>query len=493
MAMDRRPTAGFAIKVPCTVQGAEAALFLNFCHHPGIGMPVDHRGREVAEDELHRGVGFLRIPIDVGTWRKIPASETTKLEYIVDIILCKAIIERMMNDSYCNANAEFRPHVFELAMKTLEQSLPTVKIQRQVKLVKSCRYKHATRDAGPPCEFQELKGAAYAEEAPPPAQAYPPAPKAPEPEGPLIAEVTKKKTKPVVKKGFLNKPGKGGELYGPDGSKEGVLPENAGDPMGWIPKKLRNTCKIVDCNNPEYAAAQQAQEQKTTQEDGFAKMFKGLDLGERPSVFGEDKLVKGDDKYSVDYSRFEELEDPADEPVKDDRNFYYDEKGNVVSLSPEKKPEKAAPAAKGANVLDGIDFDKEFAALEKTLAGGLPDMSEAEKAFGADMKGFLNKAAEKDKAREAAREQKAGGAAKADAREEPKYIVTRNETVQVVVTLPLVSSMKTVELDVAEATLRLASPEYLLECKLPCAVDANATSAKFKKSTRELVVTIPPK
>jgi len=322
-----------------------------------------------------------------------------------------------------------------------------------------------------------------------------------------------------VKKGFLNK-AKGGELYGVDGSKEGVLPENAGDPMGWIPKKLRNTCKIVDCNNPEYAAQTQAQEKKQAHNDEFAKMFKGLEgcLGEKPSVFGEDKLVKEGDKYSVDYSRFEELDDEEDgQPVKDDRDFYYDEKGNVVSLSPEKpaKPAGAAasapengPFAKsggfpGGALPDGFDFDKEMAALEKTLGAVngdgspslLPDMTDAEKAFGADLKGFLNKAAEKDKARDAAREQKQADAkaAKADAREEPKYLVTRNEHVQVVVNLPLVSSMKTVELDVAELTLRLASPEYLLECKLPCAVDANATSAKFKKSTRELVVTVPPK
>ena len=55
---------------------------------------------------------------------------------------------------------------------------------------------------------------------------------------------------PVLKKGFLN--GKGPKLYGPDGSKEGVVPENAGDPLGYIPKKLRNQCKIVDTRSPEY-------------------------------------------------------------------------------------------------------------------------------------------------------------------------------------------------------------------------------------------------
>lgn len=121
---------------------------------------------------------------------------------------------------------------------------------------------------------------------------------------------------------------------------------------------------------------------------------------------------------------------------------------------------------------------------------------EAEKTFETDMKGFLNKHAEKEKAKEEARQKRAKQKAQeqkaqTDSREVPQYVITRTEHVQVVVNLPLVNSMKAVELDVAADTLRLASPEYLLECKLPCAVDASATSAKFKKSTKELVVITP--
>ena len=44
-----------------------------------------------------------------------------------------------------------------------------------------------------------------------------------------------------MKKGFLNSNAK--PLY-PKGSEEGILPENAGDPLGYLPKSLRQSCKV---------------------------------------------------------------------------------------------------------------------------------------------------------------------------------------------------------------------------------------------------------
>eukprot|EP00658_Telonema_sp_P-2_P073012 TRINITY_DN6207_c0_g2_i1.p1 TRINITY_DN6207_c0_g2~~TRINITY_DN6207_c0_g2_i1.p1 ORF type:complete len:226 (+),score=74.13 TRINITY_DN6207_c0_g2_i1:219-896(+) len=60
----------------------------------------------------------------------------------------------------------------------------------------------------------------------------------------------------VVKKGFLNssklkKQGTG--MYGENGSGEGILPEGAGDPMGWMPKKLRGMCNVVDTSKQSEA------------------------------------------------------------------------------------------------------------------------------------------------------------------------------------------------------------------------------------------------
>jgi len=108
-------------------------------------------------------------------------------------------------------------------------------------------------------------------------------------------------------------------------------------------------------------------------------------------------------------------------------------------------------------------------------------------------KGFLLEAEKKEKARAEKRAATQSAVAKADAdtRQVPEYHVTKNDTVKVVVNLPLISSMKNVDLDVSTNKLRLSSPEYKdLDCKLPCDVDASKTKASFKKSTKELVVTI---
>jgi hypothetical protein len=560
MADQRRPNAGFAIKVACTVQGAEAQLYLNFCHHLGIGMPVDNRGREVLEDQLHRGVGFLRIPIDVGTWRKISAGETSKLAYICDVIFCETLIKKLMNDEYCKANVEFRPHLFELAMKTLESSLPSLKIERNVKLVKKCRYVNSMREEGGydrPEPFQELQGAGYDEPLTKPA--------APEP---IIEEVKSgKKTKPVVKKGFFNteQAKKAKPLY-PEGSGEGVLPENAGDPLGYLPKKLRQTCKVVDCNNPEYAAAMtpgtpeyQAAaaaaagkpKPPAPGQKEMEKMFGKLPEFERPSVFQEDKLVKDDDdglgRYSNDYSRFDALDDedeqpPAPPPTKGDpsRDYYYDERGNVVKFSdapkasstpaPPAQPTKptqaqsearAAGDEASAKLLEqlaqmsggegeaNLDMAKLMSDLgnltdteKQFIAEMEPQMEEAMKAKGATpgprpdapdvKKGFLLDQMAKEKAR---KEQPTGtgssDSTNSGVREVPTYTVAHNEDVRIVVSMPLAASMKGVDLDVAARTLRVESAEYLLECDLPCRVDPAQAKASFKKATRELVITVP--
>merc|ERR1712196_728176 len=71
---------------------------------------------------------------------------------------------------------------------------------------------------------------------------------------------------------------------------------------------------------------------------------------ERPSVFGEDALLKDDDdgvaKYSNDYSRFDKLDDVEEVkgPQIPERDFYYDEKGNVIKLDAAPAvPSKPAP------------------------------------------------------------------------------------------------------------------------------------------------------
>jgi hypothetical protein len=398
-----------------------------------------------------------------------------------------------------------------------------------------------------PEKFQELKGAAYADE---PKPAPPPAEPAPQ-----LIEEKKPATKTAVKKGFLNNT-KGKSLYGPEGSAEGVLPENAGDPLGYIPKSLREKCKIVDSNNPQYQQAQTQQTEAQKKKDEFSKMFGDLGSSfERPSVFGEDKLVKDDDdgigRYSNDYSRFEKLDDVEEsKPTIPERDFYYDEKGNVIKLdstpaAPSKpaavpttapagyptsqsepadsKDERAKKAAEASDLLaklgkatnngDLTDIDtnkllEELGGLsdaeKQFLAEMEPQMDEAMKAMNKQAppgprpdapdvkKGFLLEQMEKNAAKAAAKKQSTSDTSAAStSRTAPQYTIACNPDVRVVVSMPLITSIKNVDLDVAARTLRIASPEYLLECELPSRVDPSQTKASFKKASRELVLTIP--
>merc|ERR1719262_997585 len=157
-----------------------------------------------------------------------------------------------MDDEFNNTMGDYRPFIINLALQRIESSIGVKLSTQKVKLVKKFLYKDGE---GPNCDiprdFTELpQEIETTEEVQPPRNPPPPA----EPEEPLIQDVTPGK-KPAVKKGFLNKASKA--LY-PEGSKEGVLPENAGDPLGYLPKGLRKTCKIVDTGAPEY----QEQEKK---------------------------------------------------------------------------------------------------------------------------------------------------------------------------------------------------------------------------------------
>jgi hypothetical protein len=157
--------------------------------------------------------------------------------------------------------------------------------------------------------------------------------------------------------------------------------------------------------------------------------------------------------------------------------------------------------AKFLEELGGLsDAEKQF------LAEMEPQMDEAMKSINAQStpsprpdapevkKGFLLEQMEKSKAAAKKREETSAGAGVAtssDARAAPQYTIACNPDVRVVVSMPLITSIKNVDLDVNARSLRIASPEYLLECDLPCRVDPAQSKASFKKASRELVLTIP--
>ena len=90
------------------------------------------------------------------------------------------------------------------------------------------------------------------------------------------------------------------------------------------------------------------------------------------SKWADDELEDdGDRKYSVDYSRFDKIQEDEEKPDVEERDFYYNEQGEVVKI---KKPSKPATAT------EGLESNTAKKSVDK------PSNLESQ------MKGFLNNA-----------------------------------------------------------------------------------------------------
>ena len=74
----------------------------------------------------------------------------------------------------------------------------------------------------------------------------------------------KKKSTAQKMKGFFDKAKPEDSLYGPEGSNEGVVPDGAGDPLGYLPKGLRDRCKVVDSSKLNQEQQDEAMQQYAT-------------------------------------------------------------------------------------------------------------------------------------------------------------------------------------------------------------------------------------
>merc|ERR1712194_346381 len=213
-------------------------------------------------------------------------------------------------------------------------------------------------------------------------------------EGFTIREHKPKPKKMAVAKGFFNSDkGKKGILYGEEGSKEGVLPENAGDPLGYIPKKLRQSCKIVDTGSEEYQkqdrARKQAEANNNKTNEMRSEMAKDMEKWvskhhKPPDKWAPDTLKEEDEdenrgiagaglvggggvtkvlerknnpstKASVDYSKFDAILAAEDEDVirtdaaaqeTKNRNWYVDSKSGDVKFKKSSSPAVATGSSK---------------------------------------------------------------------------------------------------------------------------------------------------
>lgn len=524
-ALPLRPSVGFCLQADST-GNPPARWFVNMVKHKMVEMPISYSGLKVSRDWiLSHGIGNLQVPFDIGSFRKLKerSEGARQATYCIDVVFNPLIIQLFMDDEFCNLMETYRPFVMNLALKRIEESIGIKLSSQSMKLVKSLRYKDGEDgDSAVPREFAELPDDTGSFDAEMPKQKV-----KEEPPEPLIEDISPGQRKPsAIKKGFFNNPNSK-ELYGPEGSKEGVLPENAGDPMGWMPKKLRNTCKIVDCNNPEYQEYNQKKESadkqnKMTSEfrDSILKDLEKWSGNKRREDQWEADLPDGAErptpelgKYDNDYSRFSRVEDITDEPAKDDRDWYYDHNGNrrqietsaaTASSSSQateaavkkgffentKKPLYAEPSREGSvkaalNGKNSLD--------ERALLAEFEKLPPEEKALMEEFKTMLAQSSDL-KTPERSKHQVS---AKAPERISPKYSLTEASAglLQLIIDVPGLQSMTGVDLDVTERQASLVFPSTVglkpLKVELPTNVVPSSVRAKFSKKTQQITVSLP--
>jgi HSP20 family molecular chaperone IbpA len=479
------------------------------------------------------------VPFDLGSFRKLKerAEGSRHTTFVVDVVFNPLVVQLFMDDEFCSAmeqrESPYRPWLLNLVLNRIEESIGVKLSSQKVKLVKQYRYKDG-EDGGPtPKEFMELPGdrdSMGAED-----DSMPRAPPKNEEANnePLIQDCTpgQRRTKPALKKGFLNNKEAAGSLYGAEGSKEGVVPENAGDPMGWMPKKLRNTAKIIDCNSPEYQAQEKAKKSADEQNavnqefrDSLMGSFDAMQKKQRHNHWETDLPDGTDDvipiKYNNDYARFNKMDfgDDEQDNKQPERDWYVDTKGNMHHRQPgatgsrpsgypdEDKPEgPAAPAVK-KGFLDGAK--KPLYGPEGSTQGrSTPDVSEEQ--MMRDLKNMMGEQGafnsedleEAQKMADMVNKASAGAkppsvAVKAKELPTPDFTLTEADgALQLVISVPGLASMQGVDLDVTERSASLCFPSEVslrpLKVQLPEAVQPTKVKAKFSRKTHQITVTMP--
>ncbi|CAE8632746.1 unnamed protein product [Polarella glacialis] len=502
-----RPSVGFCLQSE-SMGSPPTMWFVNMTKHKMCEMPIAYSGVTVSKEWiLKHGIACLQVPFDMGSFRKLKArAEGAKqTTFCIDVVFNPLIVQLFMDDDFNKVMESYRPFVINLALKRIEESVGVKLCTSKIKLVKNLRYKDGEEgDDSTPREFAELPDDKDSFDAEMPKKAE--APKE-EPES-LIQDCTPGiKKKPVLKKGFLNTGS--ADLYGPEGSKEGVVPENAGDPMGWMPKKLRNSCKIVDCNDPTYQENEK-QRKSVTESNDMNKQFndtlmKDMDKWsknkERNDRWEADlpdgaELPAPAGKYDNDYSRFNDIADEDEGPGKDDRDWYYDQDGktrwrNTGSEIKTEPQTKATSSTAGVHEASGSAIKKGFLDGSKKplypngstqakdlLNAGELDENALLKEF-ANMKGDDKAMMEELRAMMGGSAPEAPGVAqpkvpavpKVPERKAPEFTLNQvTDGMQLIIHVPGLESMSGVDLDVTERQAAVAFPSAVGTTQRQCLI-----------------------
>jgi hypothetical protein len=522
-----RPSVGFCLQVDGSATGLSGRWFINMVKHKLVDLPVAYSGAKVSKDWiLANGIGNMQVPLDMGSFRKLKerAEGSRKTTYCVDAVFCPLIIKMFMDDDFCNKMATFRPFVIKLALDRIEESIGIKLLQQNVKLAKNIRYKDPEDEAGTVAkEFTSLSDDM------PELEVDEPAPEKivelktelkgestkPDDGCPLIQEVgANRKPKPAMKKGFLNTPSSK-TLYGANGSGEGVLPENAGDPMGWMPKGLRNKSKIVDCNSPEY---QQHEKNKkaNAESNEFRDLLKADGDSWQKRNHGkqwQEDLPEGTEpasKYDVNYSRFDSIDDVEESSSVPERDYYFDTDGTRQPLSKKRDDGSVRPGSNPA-VKKGF-FDNQKSPIypkgseqakdpmnDEAMYKGLYDLLESSKNAQPprhDKDSDLPDGTDAVTSRPTAPTPPSTGTSTSGPASTPEYdLKIEFASLLLTVNVPLLDSMQGVDLDVTDRTATLAFPKGSnlkpLTVALPEAVDATNVRARFSKKKKHIQITMP--
>jgi len=447
------------------------------------------------------------VPFDLGSFRKLKerSDGAKRTTYCVDVVFNALVVNLFQDDDFCNTMSNYRPWVFNLVAKRIEEGIGIKIASHKVKLVKSLRYKDGEGgDSSLPRDFTELRGENQEEEPWLP----PPAPDSTD-VGPLIQDMTSGR-KPALKTGFLKSKDAAGSLYGPEGSKEGVLPENAGDPMGWMPKKLRQNSKIIDCNSPEYQeqerkkkAAEEAnamnKEFRDTLMEGWDKFAKKQDVWEADSPEGTEEPAAC--KYDVDYSRFDRIADDDDGGMRavEERDWYYDSTGQRREINRQptatgsRPTGESAPPAQPAVKKGFLNESKQALyppdGSSQARPPSAPSADEVLRQFG-NLMGSKPPSVNSVKSNSVAVKKVELASAEYRLEEAVDF-----DGLRLIVSVPGLTSMQGVNLDVTERSTSLDFPSSAgvrpLKVDLPVAVAQTSVSAKFSKKAHQITVCLP--
>eukprot|EP00668_Euglena_longa_P015306 GGOE01019369.1.p1 GENE.GGOE01019369.1~~GGOE01019369.1.p1 ORF type:complete len:523 (-),score=172.34 GGOE01019369.1:198-1691(-) len=261
------PKAAFVVKtfrVDEAGRATEYKVFINVCCLDEVGRPITKSGIEATEEMLdERGIDNLQVPIHVGAvWED--TDHRAERCMVTDVVFHPCVTNRCLAGPL---KQHYQKRVAELAMQFVEEDSHTgLRLSRQFKLPRM-----TYKGQGPPKQVVFTGDRAplrakvtktlseedrkwveeITKEDPSPNPVPSTAPKAAATATTLADHNSHKKAEkaPLIKKGFLNDAKTA--LY-PKGSENGVLPPNAGDPLGYLPEGLRKTCKVVDPTQTYY-------------------------------------------------------------------------------------------------------------------------------------------------------------------------------------------------------------------------------------------------